>query len=274
MNLQTFVRSKSSGNPETIRLYLQEIRRFTGWLGSRTLTLETIQEYESYLAARYKPNSLQNKATAVNLYLEWRKVDFRLRRPQKQIAANPKLVSEDEYRAVLAKIVNPEERLVVRLLHDSFLRPSDIVSLQVSDLDPSDGITAIRKETLKTGTISESILTKETADELREYVASRGLTNYLFPGEDRRQHRHRTWPNGVLRKHGAEGISPRTFRRTGATRWGEDLASLMAQGGWSDPRTILRHYRRNLRERHLREYEAAMGHARDPEPDDGPTGYA
>ncbi len=36
----------------------------------------------------------------------------------------------------------------------------------------------------------------------------------------------------------------------------------MGQDGWSDPRTILRLYRRNLRERHVREFEAEMGLAR------------
>ena len=273
MNLQVFVRSRSSGNPETVTRYLQECRRFAGWLGSRPLTLEAVQEYESYLAARYKPNSLQNKAAAVNLYLEWRKVDVRMKRPAKQIIANPRLVSDDEYVALLKRIANPEERLVVRLLHDSFLRPSDVVSIRVADLDTSEGITVVRRETQKTGAVSESILTKETALELRDYIASRGLTDYLFPGETGRPHRHRTWPNAVLRKHGAEGISPRTFRRTGATRWGDDLASLMAQGAWSDPRTVLRHYRRNLRERHVREYERAMGLAKDHDPEDEVPGY-
>ena len=120
--------------------------------------------------------------------------------------------------------------------------------------------------------VSESILSAETAEELRAYLVS-GRTDYLFESKPGKL-RHRTWPNGVLKKQGAEGISPRTFRRTGATLWGEDLKSLMAQGGWSDPRTVLKHYRKNLRERHLREFESVMGLVQDREPEDGPPGYA
>lgn len=295
MKLEVFIRSKASSNPETINLYVREARRFAGWLGSRELTLETVQEYESWLRARYKPNSLSNKTTGVNLYLEWRGTTFQIRRPPKQVAANPKLVTDAEYEALLDRIVvyydDPKpgtpnrlrvsrgceivnaERLVVRIMHDSLLRPSDIVTIRLADLDTSDGVTVIRKRTQKTGSVSESILTRETAAALAEYVASSGVTDYLFPGEDGRPHRHRTWPNAVLRHYGAEGITPRTFRRTGATRWGDDITSLMAQGGWSDSRTVLKHYRQNLRERHVREFERAMGLAKDHD-DDEPPGYA
>jgi len=62
----------------------------------------------------------------------------------------------------------------------------------------------------------------------------------------------------VLARYGAAGISQRTFRRTGATRWNDDTASLIAQGGWKDPKTIFRHYRRNVRERHVKAFEQAM----------------
>jgi integrase len=273
VKLEVFIRAHASDNPETIKLYLREARRFTGWLGSRPLDLETVQEYEDWLKAHYKANSLSNKVTGVNLYLKWRETDFRIRRPSKQVAANPKIVSDQEYHAVLERIKEPAERLVVRILHDSLLRPSDVVKIRLADLGRSEGVTIIRKATQKTGAVSESILTKETAAELDRYIESARIADYVFPGESGRPCRHRTWPNGVLRKYGADGITPRTFRRTGATKWGEDLTSLMAQGGWSDPRTVLKHYRKNLRDRHLREFESAIGPASDRD-DEGPSGYA
>ncbi len=273
MKLETFVRERSRSNEDTVRRYLRTIRQFTGWLGSRKLDLETVQEYQGWLAERYGPNSLASNITsAINLYLAYRGMDIKLRRPRKEVAPNPKLISDAEYKAVLSRIADSEERLAIRLLHDSLLRPSDVVSIRLADLDRSEGITVIRKRTQKTGAISESILSKETADELAAYIEGHGITDYVFVGESK-PFRHRTWPNAVLRKHGAEGITPRTFRRTGASRWGEDLASLMAQGGWTDPRTVLKHYRKNLRDRHVREFESVMGPAADREPEEDPAGY-
>ncbi len=47
----------------------------------------------------------------------------------------------------------------------------------------------------------------------------------------------------------------------------------MAQGGWSDPRTVLKHYRQNLRERHLKEFENTVGPAADHDPEPEVPGY-
>ena len=272
MKLEAFIAANSTGAPETVKLYLRVIRQFTGWLGSRALSAETLVEYEAWLRSRYRPNSLYNKVCALNLYLKWRKTELRVRRPPREYVANPRLITPSEYAEIVGRITDPMERLVVRLLHDSLLRPSDVVSIRLADLDTSEGVTIVRMRTKKTGSVSESILTKETADELADYVRKSGVSDYLFPG-DGGPHRNRTWPNQVLRKHHADGISPRTFRRTGATRWGDDITSLMAQGGWTDPQTVLKHYRKNVRARHLREFEAAVGPAKDEDPDDGLPGY-
>ena len=130
MKLEAFLRANSGARTdETIRLYLREIRRFTGWLATRPLSVEAVQEYGTWLKSRFKPNSLSNKVIGVNLYLKWRGVDARIRRPPKEIAANPKLFLDAEYRAILERILNAEERLVVRILHDTALRPSDVVAI-------------------------------------------------------------------------------------------------------------------------------------------------
>ena len=54
---------------------------------------------------------------------------------------------------------------------------------------------------------------------------------------------------------------------------GEESKSLMSEARWSDAKTILTHYRRDVRERQLREFEKAVGTARDPEPDPELPGY-
>lgn len=193
-----------------------------------------------------------------------------MRMPAREIVANQRLVKPEDYEALIERLEDPAERLTVRLQHDSFLRPSDLANLRLSELAEEDGILIIRKATKKAKVVSNSILMEETAGDLRAYVKSAGIADYLFeakPGKPR----HRTWPNHVFVKHGWDG-SPRDFRRTGATNWSEDLASLMAQGGWSDPKTILTHYRRNLMERHLKAFEKTVGIAKD-RPDEDIPGY-
>lgn len=74
------------------------------------------------------------------------------------------------------------------------------------------------------------------------------------------------------RKRGT-GFSPRAFRRTGASRWGDDFRSLMARGGRKDQTTPLTFYRQNERTRHLKEYEKAMGVRMTEDPKD-PAGHA
>lgn len=49
--------------------------------------------------------------------------------------------------------------------------------------------------------------------------------------------------------------------------------SLMAQGEWTDAKTIFLHYRRDVRARHVQAFEKAVGLVRDPEPDGNIAGY-
>ena len=269
--LLDFVKMKSHGNPLTVDRYLRTIKRFLGWLGSRKLSMEAVNEYRDVLSSKYADNSLIPICTALNLLMEHRGVSFRFKSPGKVVNPNPKLVTEAEYQAILVRIAKPDERLVVRLMHDSLLRPSDLASLRRDELDLSGKFAYIRKRTRKAGVNTESMLAPDTADELKAYLATHE-GDYLFPSPERvNAPRHPTWPNKVLMAHGATGISPRTFRRTGATAWPEDVRSLMAQGGWSSVQTIMTHYRRNQEDRHAAAFSKAMNVKMD-EPDDVP-GY-
>lgn len=276
MNLKAFMRNRSRGNEKTLALYTKEIGRFVGWLGSRALTLEAVDEYEDWLAKKYAQNSRIAKLVAVNLYLEWKGVQFRARPPTKEYVANPRLVDEDAYREKVRGIADPAERLIVRLQHDSLLRPCDLVTLRLAELADVDGVLSIRKKTKKTGKVSDSYLTVETAAELKVYVAQNGITDYVFPSpRDSTRPRHRTFPNKALEKNGMPW-SPRDFRRTGATNWPDDnIPGLIAQGSWTGSRTIFAHYKQDVAARHRAAFEKAIGKATDADDDaDEPPGYA
>src|SRR3990172_7954746 len=52
VNLAVYVKANSNGNPETVRRYLKAISQFVGWLGSRKLTLEAVQEFEEWAVTK------------------------------------------------------------------------------------------------------------------------------------------------------------------------------------------------------------------------------
>ena len=275
LTLAAFIKMRSHGNPQTLARYLRYIRRFQGWLGSRKLTAEAVNEYSDILAAKYVGNSRVPMCAALNLLLMHRGAPWRFKSPGKSVDPNPRLYKPEEYEAILGTIADPAERLVVRLLHDSLLRPSDVAALRRDELDLTGRFAYIRKTTQKAGVNSESMLTPETRTELIAYLAASLEGDYLFPSPKRPGFpRHRTWPNKVLMAHGAEGISPRTFRRTGATLWPDDVKSLMVQGGWKSVQVIMDHYRRDREDRHVAAFEKAMGVKMDPENDpDNVPGY-
>lgn len=278
MKLETFIRQQARVADSTVQLYVREARRFQGWLGTRPLNADAVQGYESWLKSRYKTNSLSNKVSGVNLYLKWKGTDLRIRRPPKEYNMKPRLVEDDEYEALLARITDPMERLAIRISYDSGWSPIDVVAIRVPDVTFDDRITVIRKARTKTRVAAEAVLLSETAAELRAHIKANPKVEYVFPGDRRkgRAHRNRTWVNAVLKRYGMTTFTPRYFRSNLATRWdGADIKGLMTQAGWSDPKTIYSHYRSNVRERQVESLERATGQAamkRDPD-DDTLPGY-
>lgn len=275
MRLETFIRANARVSDDTVRRYVHVVNVFRGWLGTRPLDADAIQQYQAVLKTRHKPNSLTNMVTALNLYLKWKGTDLRMRRPPKEYNPHPRTIADKEYRELVAQIADPMERLAVRLSHDTGWSPSDVAAIRKADVDLAD-VAVVRKVRQKTRVAAEAVLEKETADELRAYLEANPESEYVFPGDRRkgRPHRNRTWVNAVLKRHGAT-FTPRVFRSNLATVWpGDDIKGLMTQGGWTDPKTIFSHYRSNLRERQVGSFEAAMGRpAKDREPDDGLPGY-
>src|SRR2546428_674981 len=263
MTFKAFIRANARGpiEDETLERYDEDRRELAGRLGPRRLTEETVQELEAWLKSKYpNANTQQRKITAANWLFRWKGTDFRIRRPPKEYNTHPRTIAPEDYRAVLARITEPMERLAVRLSRDTLWSPTDVAAIRKADVDFGNP-TIVRKVRQKTGAHAEAVVEMETADELRAYLESNPELEYIFPG-DRRQgkpHRNRTWVNAVLKRHGAT-FTPRMFRSSGATLWpGDDIKGLMTQGGWTDPKTIFRYYRGNIREVQVRSFEAAMG---------------
>ena len=117
------------------------------------------------------------------------------------------------------------------------------------------------------------MLTPETAAELKAFMAGRGIMEYIFPSPKRAGPRCRTWPNSVLAKHGAEGISPRTFRRTGATRWNDRHRLVDGPGRMEGPEDDLPALLEERPEWHVTAFEQAMNVRMSVDDGDDVPGY-
>lgn len=272
---KAFVRQKAKGalTDGTLELYDRDRQRLQGRLGSRLLTVETAQELEDWLRSKTsKPNTLQRWFTSLNWWCRWKGVDYQARRPPKEANLHPVIVPDADYRQVLARVTEPMERIAMRLNHDTFWNPDDIVKLRVQHFDLSGTRTIVRKFRGKTHVLGQAAVDPETDAELRAYLEANPGMDYLFPGDRRKgcEHRNRTWLNAVYKRCGAR-FTPRNFRSTGANRWpGDDDKGLLTQGAWGSIDTVNTHYRAVNLERQAKSFDVAMASKKgvDEEPDE------
>jgi integrase len=279
MNFKAFVRAKAKRalTDATIALYERDARSILGWLGARPLNVETAQDAEAWLRSKTdKPNTLQRWFTSLNWLLAWKGVDYKAKRPPKELNLNPRTISDEEYDQAIARLRDPMERLAVLISHEAGWSPSDVVQIRRADVDLTADRAVIRRFRQKTKAVGMPIFTEETTAELRAYLAADPDIDYLFPGDNRegRPHRNRTWVNAVLKRTGAT-FSPRAFRSNLATKWpGDNIEGLMRQGMWKTSSTIFQSYRGNSLPKQTSSLDAALGRTpKDPKSTEDVPGY-
>ncbi len=194
--------------------------------------------------------------------------------PAKEVHHRKPVVSAQGWRELEPLIrarTNPREYACIRVLRDSGLRPSDVVSIRLEELRLHDGAPRIEETTQKAGVPVYSRITRKTAAILAQYLAHYKPRTYLFESEPGKPY-WRAWPWWILtQKCGLDGkgdssrVTPRIFRRTLATRWQGDLKGLLAQGGWKDPKTVQVHYQQHRTSQHDLDYDALMEPEEDSE---------
>lgn len=230
MKFETFIRQNARVSDATVKRYVDVARSFAGWLGTRPIDADAMQDGERWLKGRYGQNSLaSNVVTAVNLWLRWKgHPDLRIRRPPKAYNPRPRTIADKDYRDLLARIADPMERLAVSLSHDAGWSPSDIAQIRKADIQLGD-VTVVRKVRQKTRVTAEAVLLKETAADLQAYLEAHPGMDYLFPGDRRKGKPHDDLrplprqPSGTSGElvgggDGPPGEGPQSRRRTARLR--------------------------------------------------------
>jgi len=266
-----YILLKREAAQETLQRYWRYAEGFLDWLGTREINEQTLGRYNAALRRRYARNSRIVVNSAINWLLDASKVKdsegepLRLRIPSKETSPHGRLVGESEWERIARYArtrLDLRESVLVHLLRESLLRPSDIVRIRLPNLDLESDPPAIRNLVQrKTQFVASPRISQETGRLVKKYLKAYKPLEYLFEAKPAKPF-HRRWPTEVIKRVtdslGIQGVTPRTFRRTGATQWQGKVATLQLQGGWKDPKTIYNHYLKYREEDHIEDFKATF----------------
>lgn len=124
----------------TIKAYLAHNRQFLGWLGrsAKEVTAEDIKNFLRYLKTQgYTNTSLNSVISSLKFYYQEvlkRKLFYTVTRPKREQYL-PVVLSRAEIQTMLDATVNLKHRLLLSLAYGAGLRVSEVVSLQIRDVD-------------------------------------------------------------------------------------------------------------------------------------------
>lgn len=169
----------------TINTYLFYINQFLQkvTISPTKLKAEHFQRYLDTYA--FTSNSQQNQVISAIKFLytnglgkKYGKVDFRRPREEKKL---PRVIDHDLLVSQLAAIRNIKHRTILTLAYSAGLRISEIVNLEIKDIDSGRMIIHIRNAKGKKDRIVP--LSKSVLELLREYFLAYRPVKYLFNGQ-------------------------------------------------------------------------------------------
>lgn len=224
----------------TLSFYGLKIKRFIAYLADNgittigTITNNHIRQYLlSLQAAGMTAHSQHDYARAAKTFLAfcvreelieqtpWRNVGM-----PTLVDSLPIVLTDDQLRQALEQVTSERNRLIIRFILDSGVRASELLSLDVGDVDLASGVVVV-----KLGKGQKERLTaigNTTRKALRRYLMDRGVIHrkgepLLVP--ERGGNKHRLGRDSLMsafrimrRECGVEDLTAHTLRRTMATR--------------------------------------------------------
>ncbi|TET89926.1 MAG: hypothetical protein E3J35_08425, partial [Methanomassiliicoccales archaeon] len=227
--------------------------------------LERLARWNAMTKRSYSTNSRIVTNVSINWLLKMLRAKdsdgepLKLQIPAKETSPHGRLISEPEWQRMARYSrthLDLRECVLLHLLRETLLRPSDIVRIRLSNLDLESDPPAIRNLVQqKTKFVASPRVSLETGQLVKKYVKTCKPIEYLFESRPGKQF-HRRWPTETLRRItdalGIAGITPRVFRRSGATAWEGKVTTLQLQGGWKSAKSIYSHYLKYREEDHIK----------------------
>ena len=176
-------------SPNTIKTYCNEFHcllRLLGEADVSTLTKDHIQSYLLWLLKKkgYSEAHLHLTINAIKFYFE--KVEgggkdfYDLPRPKRPLIL-PDVLAEEEVINLIQKTSNLKHRCLLMAAYGAGLRVSELVSLQLKDIDAKRMVIYLRAAKGKKDRVVP--LSQKLLDNLRQYIKQYRPKEYLFAGE-------------------------------------------------------------------------------------------
>ena len=174
-------------SPKTIHTYLhynKELLRFASYKSPKEITKQDIKDYLDFLFSNGKSSSTVNLViNALKFYYEQilrRKFfipSIGIRRPKKDKKL-PIILSKQEIVKMIEATDNLKHKLIIQILYGSGLRISEVVNLQINDIDFNRRIIIIKSGKGKKDRIT--ILSKQILENINNYLRQYHPMAYLF----------------------------------------------------------------------------------------------
>jgi integrase/recombinase XerD len=239
--------------PRTVSTYVAAVVRFARHFGRAPDRLgpEHVRQYQLHLLEQRASWSRFNQAVAALRFF----YGTTLGRPEvvtvipygKKPKALPAVLSPDEVRRLFAAAATPRDRLLLQTAYAAGLRLSEVVRLQVGDLDAPRRLLHVRAAKGRKDRLVP--LSAVLLDLLRDYWRQYRPGRWLFPGRTAAGHLSRGQVQRICRRAvRAAGISKKasmhTLRHSYATHLleqGVDLMTLQQRLGHNQVSTTLRY---------------------------------
>jgi integrase/recombinase XerD len=174
--------------PKTQQVYLDHVGRFARYFGRSPEQLgpEEIRTYQLHLVQKGVSWSQFNQAVCAlrflyrhTLHQPWSVEHIPFPRQPQRL---PVVLSVEEVARLLATVSHPKHRVVLMTIYSAGLRVSEVVHLQVSDIDSARMLIRIRQGKGRTDRLV--MLSPVLLEELRRYWRFHRPTLWLFPGSD------------------------------------------------------------------------------------------
>lgn len=177
---------------KTIKAYLHYNIKFLNFArkSPKEIANEDVKRYLEYLANKQVSNATLNLAiNALKFYYTQilkRRFFFDIKHPKKEKRL-PVVLTKEEIRKMLEVTKNLKHKLLMEIMYASGLRVSEVVKLEIKNIDLVEGI--IRVNLGKGKKDRQTILSKRAIEDLKNFLETKKDNNrYLFTGTQNKGH--------------------------------------------------------------------------------------